>query len=120
MANKCRFALALAALVATASCGGYSSPTTPTTVTGTAVSIPMGASALGSAAYVPNPVTISVGGTVTWTNNDSMNHTATSDTGVFTGSMAPGAKYSYTFPSRGTFAYHCTLHPGMVGSVVVQ
>ena len=84
-------------------------------------SIPAGARNAGSAAYMPNPVTITAGSTVSWTNNDSITHTSTSDNGVFdSGNIAPGAKFTFTFNTRGTFAYHCTLHPGMVASVVVQ
>jgi plastocyanin len=45
----------------------------------------------------------------------------TSDTGAFdSGSLAPGAKFSFTFQTRGSFPYHCTPHPGMVATVVVQ
>lgn len=121
MTTKYRLILVVAALVGFASCGGYSSPTMPTTTGGTPVSIPSGASTKGNAAYAPNPVTIAAGGSVTWTNSDTTTHTATSDSGAFSsGNIAPGATYTYTFPSRGTFTYHCTLHQGMVGSVIVQ
>jgi plastocyanin len=34
--------------------------------------------------------------------------------------MNPGATFTRTFPSAGTFQYHCTIHPGMVGTVTVQ
>jgi plastocyanin len=58
---------------------------------------------------------------VTWTNSDTSTHTTTSDTGAFdSGSMAAGAKFSFTFQARGNFPYHCTLHPGMIATVVVQ
>jgi plastocyanin len=114
----------IGALAFAASCGSSNNsnpPTTPTpTAPGTAVSVVSGARTLGSNSYAPNPVTISAGGTVTWTNMDSISHTATSDTGVFNGSLAPGAQFSFTFPNRGSFPYHCTIHPGMVGTVVVQ
>jgi plastocyanin len=62
--------------------------------------------------------------TVTWTNNDTATHTATSDPGMAmtwsSGSIAPGASFSQTFSTTGTFSYHCTIHPGMVGTVTVQ
>jgi plastocyanin len=72
-------------------------------------------------AYTPNPITVSVGGTVTWTNNDSTSHTSTANGGAWnSGSMAPGGKFSITFSSAGSFPYHCSIHPGMVGTVTVQ
>ena len=108
-----------------------SSPSGPTTNSGgtssggsngTPVSIVSGASTRGTSAYAPNPVTITSGTTVTWTNNDSIAHTSTSDTaGVFnSGTIAAGGSFSFTFQTKGTVTYHCTIHPGMVGTVVVQ
>lgn len=125
MTTTSRFIPAVLFLALAAGCGGYSSPTTPSTGgtgsgNGTPVTIPGGAQTKGSAAYVPNPVTISAGGEVTWTNTDTVAHTATGDSGVFNGSMAPGAKYTYMFASKGTYTYHCTIHPGMIGTVTVQ
>ena len=73
-------------------------------------------------AFNPATVTIQVGDTVTWTNNDSTAHTATSadDEGLFDGEMAPGASFSFTFTEAGTFDYICELHPEMEGTVVVE
>jgi plastocyanin len=126
--KKLQLAVLSDALVMMAACGGSNhspaaspSPMPSPTPTANNVSIPVGARTLGSAAYVPNPVMITVGSTVTWTNNDTIPHTSTSDNGVFdSGNMAAGAKFSFTFNTRGTFPYHCTFHPGMVASVVVQ
>ena len=72
--------------------------------------------------FSPNPIQITVGDTVTWTNNAGLTHTATSDTGAWdTGNLAPGATSSaVAFPTAGTFSYHCAIHPSMVGSVVVS
>lgn len=122
MANNIRFALILAAAVLVTSCGGYSSPTTPSTGNnnGTPVTIVAGAQALTTTAYSPNPLTVSSGTTVTWTNRDSTTHSATSDSGAFSGNVAPNGQYSFTFQNKGTFTYHCSFHPNMVGSVVVQ
>jgi plastocyanin len=114
----------IGAVAFAASCGSSNStppPTSPTpTGSATAVTVPSGARTLGSNAYSPNPVTITHGGTVTWTNMDTIAHTATSDTGVFNGSLPAGGQFSFTFPNAGTFTYHCTIHPGMVGTVNVQ
>jgi len=81
----------------------------------------MGASTLQSTAYNPNPVAITVGGTVIWTNNDTVAHTSTADGGAWnSGSIAAGGTFSRTFSTAGTFAYHCAIHPGMIGTVTVQ
>src|SRR5438552_2951261 len=75
-----------------------------------------------TACYSPNPIRVTVGSTVTWTNGTSIAHTATSDAGVWdTGAIAPGGTSSATrFNTAGTFAYHCTFHSDMHGSVVVS
>jgi plastocyanin len=66
-------------------------------------------------------VSVSVGDTVTWMNNDSVAHTSTSDgNGWNSGVVAPGGKFSFAFQNAGTFSYHCAIHPGMVGSIVVH
>ena len=122
---RLRLLLALVVLGASAACGSSSSPTaapspTPST-SGTAVSVVRGASTLTNTAYAPNPVTIAVGGTVMWTNNDTTSHTATAADGTWnSGTLAPGATFSRTFPTAGSFPYMCTIHPGMVGTVTVQ
>jgi len=72
-------------------------------------------------AFDPATVTIQVGDSVTWTNEDSVAHTATAGDGSFdTGSIANGASDTVTFDSAGTFAYICSIHPQMTGSVVVE
>lgn len=72
--------------------------------------------------FSPNPIRIAVGSTVTWTNTTVPTHTSTSNTGVWnTGPIAPGAtSVVVSFPTAGTFAYHCTFHPTMTGSVIVS
>jgi plastocyanin len=119
-----RMALAAALLFLCSGCGSsYSSPTNPTTPStggnGTAVSIVHGASTLTTTAFAPSPVTVAVGGSVTWTNNDNTSHTSTGSSWN-SGAIAPGASYTMTFPAAGTFTYHCTIHPGMTGIVTVQ
>jgi plastocyanin len=126
-------ALALTSILA-ASCGS-SSPATVTTPTPTPaptpaptpsgstsnVQIQPGASVLTTTAYSPNPTTVAVGTTVIWTNGDNTAHTTTSNGNVWnSGTLNPGSTFSFMFNTAGTFTYHCTIHPGMVGSVVVQ
>jgi plastocyanin len=100
------------------------SPTAPPpSSNGSAASvvIPRGAESLGNRAFNPDDVSVAVGATVTWTNTDSEAHTSTSDrAGWDSGVVQPGATFSATFPTAGTFTYHCTLHPGLVGTIVVQ
>ena len=119
-----RLALAAALLVFCSGCGSsYSTPTTPTTPSsggnGTPVAIVGGASVLTTTAFSPSPVTIAVGGSVTWTNNDNTAHTTTGSTWN-SGSIAPGGKYTTTFSTAGSYTYHCSIHPGMTGTVTVQ
>ena len=95
------------------------------------VSIVPGASTLTDTAFNPNPVQISVGDTVTWTNDDSQPHTVTSGQngqpdGKFDSSpnfnplLAPGATFSHAFTEAGQYPYYCALHPNMVGTVSVS
>jgi plastocyanin len=122
--SSIRLALAAALLLICSGCGStYSTPTTPTTPStggnGTPVSMVSGASLLTTTAFAPSPVTVGVGGSVTWTNNDNTPHTSTGSTWN-SGSINPGGKFTMTFPTAGTFVYHCTIHPGMTGTVTVQ
>jgi amicyanin len=72
-------------------------------------------------AFTPAVVTVAVGDTVTWTNQDAVAHTATSTTGAFdSGLLDQGESYSLTFTAAGTYPYLCTPHPGMTGTVVVM
>ena len=93
----------------------------PTASGTTTITIPQGARTLGSGAYMPNPATVSQGTVVSWSNTDSVVHDMVSDTGVFdSGRVDANGTVSVTFSTRGTFPYHCSIHPGMVGTIVVQ
>lgn len=71
--------------------------------------------------FQPAAACVSAGTTVTWINGGIQIHTSTADLGVWNSpSINPGASYSRTFTQGGTFAYHCTPHPFMVATVVVQ
>ncbi len=77
--------------------------------------------------FIPSTVVITVGGTVTWENTDTMAHTSSSGTpvdgpdGVFDSSLVmAGASFSHTFDSAGTFDYFCMVHPWMTGTVIVE
>jgi plastocyanin len=72
-------------------------------------------------AFSPASVTVKVGDTVTWTNQDSASHTvALDDKSASSSSLAKGASFSFTFNTAGTFTYHCGFHSSMTGTVVVQ
>jgi len=99
--------------------------------TTSSVSIVPGASTLTTDAYSPNPIQVSVGTTVTWTNNDSQPHTVTSGSNGqpdnkfnsspnFTPLLNPGQTFSFTFTEAGNYPYFCSLHPNMVGTVSVS
>ena len=71
--------------------------------------------------FSPDPLEISVGTTVTWTNEDSAPHTATADDGSFdSGTLEQGDSFSFTFEEPGTYTYFCEIHPDMTGTVVVS
>ncbi|TMF00472.1 MAG: hypothetical protein E6I52_13435 [Chloroflexi bacterium] len=97
-------------------------PALDTTVAGAALAPSSGAVSIVNYVYQPSTLTVAVGAVVTWTNMDVDAHTATSDTpGVFdSGHMAQAGTFSFTFNQPGTFAYHCTYHANMHGSIVVQ
>jgi plastocyanin len=97
-------------------------PPTPTpTPAGANVSIVPGAQTLTTTAFNPNPVSVSTGATIIWMNDDTIAHTSTANGGSWdSGILAPGATFSQTFTSVGTFTYHCAIHPNMVGTVTVQ
>ena len=96
--------------------------------TGTSISIVPGASAPNNPKfYDPISVNVAVGTTVTWTNNDATLHTAVSGdpssgpSGIFdSGYLAKGKTFEHKFDAAGTFDYYCTLHPFMIGQIVVK
>jgi plastocyanin len=114
-------AAAVAALTLTlTACGGDDPAPGPSPQT-TTVSIPAGASTLTATAFGANPLTVSAGTTVRWVNNDNTPHDATANSGTFaSGPISPNGQFQFTFASTGNFPYRCTIHPNMVGTVVVQ
>jgi plastocyanin len=72
-------------------------------------------------AFTPSSITVSVNTTITWRNKDSVTHTVTSNTSVFdSGNIAAGGNFTHQFLAAGTYPYHCNIHPGMTGTVIVQ
>jgi plastocyanin len=115
---------------ATSMTGNMTSGNATSTSGGSSVSIAPGSSApTNGKFFVPDTLNVSTGATVTWTNDDTTLHTATSGSpegGGASGSefdssyLAAGKTFQHTFASAGTFDYYCTLHPFMTGKVVVS
>jgi plastocyanin len=71
-------------------------------------------------AFSPATLTVKKGTTIVWTNLDSATHTVTSDTGKFnSGNLSQNKTFSYTFNTAGAYAYHCAIHPMMIGTITV-
>ena len=71
--------------------------------------------------FSPTTVTVKTGSTVTWTNLDDEPHTVFSDAGLFRSSaLDTKDSFSYKFDKPGTYHYLCTIHPRMVGTIVVE
>jgi plastocyanin len=71
--------------------------------------------------FMPASVTVKAGSTVTWANMDDDPHTVVSDTGLFrSGAMDTNESFSFRFDKPGTYHFTCSIHPRMVGTIVVQ
>jgi plastocyanin len=78
--------------------------------------------------YNPSPINIAKGTTITWTNHDNTAHTVTEGNpsgysppnGFDSGILAPRSVFTHIFTTAGTVQYYCTLHPTMLGEVIVK
>jgi plastocyanin len=71
--------------------------------------------------FVPQTLTVPVGATVEWHNQDAVQHTVTSDQGLFdSGVLMPGKKFAFKFNAPGSFGYHCSIYSGMQGTITVK
>jgi len=115
--------LVAAVAIIAAACNGtgstaYGAPasTAATTTAATATN----AATIKGFSFQPDVLKVKVGAKVTWTNDDTVAHTVTADTNSFaSGNLQPAGSFSFTFTRPGTYAYHCSIHPSMHGSVVV-
>jgi plastocyanin len=123
--------LFVAASLAIGACSGGSTPTPAATVAPASAPASAAPSAGGGAgasavtiqnlAFNPPTLTVKVGTEVTWTNQDSVAHTVTFDTGGATSdNLTQGATYKQTFSSAGTLAYHCKIHAFMTATITVM
>jgi plastocyanin len=70
--------------------------------------------------YQPDTVTVRVGGTVTWINDDNVDHTTTAKSGAWdSGTLAHGQRFVHRFAKAGTYPYYCSFHAFMTGTVRV-
>jgi plastocyanin len=121
------FVVAAAGLLVISSCSNSTSPYGGSSSTGSgSASSGNGGNPSSStvsmiySSFSPANLTVAKGSTVTWTNQDGMTHTTTSDAGGWDLSVASGTSKSVTFNNAGTYKYHCSIHPYMTGSIVVQ
>ncbi|HEY2809050.1 MAG TPA: cupredoxin family copper-binding protein [Steroidobacteraceae bacterium] len=71
--------------------------------------------------FVPTTLTVKAGTTVTWANKDEEPHTVFSDTGLFrSNAMDTGEAFSFKFDKPGTYHFLCTIHPRMLGTIIVE
>jgi plastocyanin len=70
--------------------------------------------------FRPRTITIERGTRVRWVNRGARNHTTTSNTGAWdSGTLVPDETFGRRFGRRGTFNYHCEIHPSMTGTITV-
>ena|SRR6185437_726348 len=71
--------------------------------------------------FTPGTLTVPVNSTVTWMNKDDVPHVIASTDGLFRSKgLDTDDHFSYTFTKPGTYSYFCSIHPKMVGKIVVQ
>jgi len=118
--SGCTVLLVLACVIA----GCASSQSTPATAAPPVATGGGNTIAIKNFAFDPASLAVKTGTTVTWTKQDSVPHIIASDTGspaAFSSDSLPaGASYSFTFTQAGTYPYHCTIHPSMKGTIIVQ
>jgi amicyanin len=106
--------LPLAALLATL----LVAPFTGTAYAATGYHVP-----IANYAYDPATLTVTVGDTVTWTNEDTVPHTVTTSSGpvaLNSPNLSKGQSWSFTFTVAGTYLYYCAVHPYMRAEVIVR
>src|SRR3954465_1339584 len=106
-----------------AGCGGSSTKkSSSSTAVGSPPAAAPGAVSMKGLRFHPDSTTVRVGQKVTWTNDDNVDHNVTATKGAkfMSQAFAGGKTYSFTPRKAGTIGYVCTLHPGMVGKLIVK
>jgi plastocyanin len=71
--------------------------------------------------FSPKSITVKAGSTVTWVNKDDEPHSVVSDTGQFrSGAVDTDESFAHKFDKPGTYHFSCSIHPRMVGTIVVE
>jgi plastocyanin len=71
--------------------------------------------------FSPMTITVKAGGIVTWANSDDEPHTVVSDAGLFrSGAVDTGETFTFRFDRPGTYHFTCSIHPRMVGTIIVE
>jgi plastocyanin len=106
-----KLALGAMLLAGTMACSNNSTAPSPTTATATFM----------NGAITPSQISVAVGSTVKWMNNDTIAHSVVADGGAFnSGTIAPGGQFSFVFSTAGTFAYHDASRASVTGTVIVS
>jgi plastocyanin len=111
-----------AAAAPAAGCGGSGNGATASAPSGGASSRAPAAISIRDFKFSPGTISVRSGARVRIANSDSTPHTVTADDGhsFDSGTVQPGASASIHVPGTGTYAYHCTIHPFMTGTLVVK
>jgi plastocyanin len=109
----------------TAAPAATSVPETPETTAAEATTTTAGSSQPAATITISgfsfgDPVTVQVGDTVAVVNNDGVPHTWTSEDDLFNLSLSGGAQGTFTFEEPGEYAFFCTIHPSMTGTITVE
>ena len=114
--------IAVVCLAMSAAGCGSSGPAGPSGPSGGSLVTVFIAGDRGAQSFSPNPLTVRVGQMVNFKNNDTIVHNATVNGGFSSGDIPPLSAHDdpVMMTSAGTLTYHCTIHPGMVGTIVVQ
>jgi plastocyanin len=100
--------------------GAETDPTTAVTPPADGEAAPMAVTVeIQDFTFIASDVRVAVGGTVTWVNQDSQQHTATGEGTFDTGAIPAGESVTVTFDDAGAFPYVCSFHPFMTGTVTV-
>jgi plastocyanin len=135
--KKITLSILLASAFLLAACGASSTPTTPAEIpqpAPTAAEVSQSPTNdtttpqqsgqvsvnISGFAFSPAELTIKIGTTVTWTNQDSVVHNVlATDNSWGSPDMNQGDTFSHTFDKAGTYTYRCSFHPGMKGTITV-
>jgi plastocyanin len=126
MTNRIRVVVAVLFLAVATACGSSSSGSgsSPAPGSGSTGTVQSGTAnvTIQGFAFHPASLTVKTGTKVTFTNEDSTIHNATSgpESTFSSGSLNKGQSFTFTFTKPGTYTYTCTIHPFMKGTVTVK